>query len=104
VVVMYCGQVVETAPVQTLLTAPAHPYTRALMQAVPVLHQRRESRLYNIPGAVPENFDHMTGCRFAPRCPYAVNCPQTAEGVSLTDNHWVRCCRPLTEGGDAHGA
>ena len=104
VCVMYAGQVVETAPVQTLLTAPAHPYTRALMQAVPALHQRRDSRLYNIPGAVPENFDHMTGCRFAPRCPYGAACARTADFIHLTGDHRVRCCRPLTEGGDAHGA
>lgn len=104
VCVMYAGQTVETAPLRTLLTAPAHPYTRALMRSVPALRQQRSQRLYNIPGAVPENFSDMTGCRFAPRCPYAADCPQTAEGVSLNEEHWVRCCRSLTEGGDVHGA
>ena len=103
VVVMYAGQCVESAPVKTLLTAPAHPYTRALMQAVPTLDPGHR-RLYHIPGAVPERFDDLPPCRFAPRCPYAADCPQTAAETALTDDHWVRCARPLTERRDDHGA
>ena len=103
VVVMYAGQCVESAPVKTLLASPAHPYTRALLRAVPTLDAAQE-RLYNIPGAVPEHFDDLPACRFAPRCPYAADCPQTAAHADLAPDHWARCCKPLTERRDDHGA
>ena len=92
VVVMYAGQCVESADVHTLLTSPQHPYTQALMAAVPGIDDPKERRLYAIPGAVPERYDTMTGCRFAPRCPHAEGCPQQpvydADGA-----HPVRCQR-----------
>lgn len=93
VVVMYAGQCVEETDTRTLLTAPAHPYTRALMQAVPGIHDDKNRRLYAIPGAVPEDYGSMTGCRFASRCPYAQGCPQQPEYIPLTEGHLVRCQR-----------
>ncbi len=93
VVVMYAGQCVEETDTRTLLTAPAHPYTRALMQAVPGIHDDKSRRLYAIPGAVPEDYSHMTSCRFAPRCPYAEGCRQQPEYAPLADGHLVRCER-----------
>ena len=91
VVVMYAGQCVEQADTRTLLTAPAHPYTRALMQAVPGIHDDRSRRLYAIPGAVPEDYSGMEGCRFAPRCPYAADCGKQPLYTPLTEDHLVRC-------------
>lgn len=92
VVVMYAGQCVEAATVQELLTAPQHPYTQALMAAVPTLDDPKERRLYAIPGTVPERYDTLTGCRFAPRCPYAAQCPQQPE-YDPEAAHPVRCVR-----------
>ena len=92
VVVMYAGQCVEQAGTEELLTHPAHAYTRALMQAVPGLHDPREKRLYNIPGAVPERYDQLEGCRFAPRCPLAGECA-CKDGLwkTICEGHSSRC-------------
>ena len=91
VVVMYAGQCVEEADVETLLTQPKHPYTRALLQAVPGLHDSRERRLYAIPGTVPERYDNLPGCRFAPRCPLADQCDQCPTYEEAAPGHRVRC-------------
>ena len=94
-VVMYAGQCVEEAPIHTLLTHPAHPYTQALMQAVPGLHDSREKRLYSIPGRVPETYGDRTGCRFAERCPYAEHCLDRDDAVmrQIAGDHYSRCDR-----------
>ena len=98
VVVMYAGQCVEEADVETLLGHPEHPYTRALLQAVPGLHDSREKRLYAIPGTVPERYDDLPGCRFATRCPLAAQCDQRPSYEETASGHRVRC-----QGGIAHG-
>lgn len=92
VVVMYAGQCVEEGTTQQVLESPAHPYTRALTRAVPGLHDPRERRLYSIPGTVPEEYQAMTGCRFAPRCPKSAQCPQTNAEREIAPGHVVRCC------------
>ncbi|MCZ8522278.1 MULTISPECIES: ABC transporter ATP-binding protein [Paenibacillus] len=71
VVVMYGGKVVEQAPVLELFRHPQHPYTRGLLQAKPVLHQRTE-RLYTIPGQVPSLAGLGDFCYFSDRCPQAM--------------------------------
>ena len=91
VVVMYAGQCVEEATVQELLTQPQHPYTRALLAAVPGMDDPKDRRLYAIPGAVPERYDLLTGCRFASRCPHAGTCAQ--QPVFGDEPHPVRCMR-----------
>ena len=68
VMVMYAGQVVECAPTAELFAHPAHPYTRALLRAVPHADGENE-QLHGIPGSVPERYGEMVGCRFASRCP-----------------------------------
>ena len=67
VMVMYAGQLVETAPTAVLFANPAHPYTQALLRSMPRLTGPVE-RLPQIPGAVPEPYAWPTGCRFHPRC------------------------------------
>ncbi len=101
VVVMYAGQCVEEADVRELLTHPAHAYTRALMKSVPDLHDDRARELYSIPGYVPEEYDRMTGCRFAPRCVHARTCDHKAEDAmtEISPGHFSRC--RFTEGGDS---
>ena len=70
VVVMYAGEVVESASVDDLFAQPAHPYTEGLMSAMPRLDQRTE-RLATIPGVVPASTEWPRGCRFRERCSYA---------------------------------
>ena len=71
VVVMYLGQIVEEADVLALFDHPAHPYTIGLMNSIPRMDGDRSKRLYMISGMVPLLSQIPTGCRFAPRCPYA---------------------------------
>ena len=73
VAVMYCGQVVEIAPVDYIfkpITNYSHPYTEALLQSIPLLSGNQGNRLDAIPGSVPHPLDLPKGCRFAPRCKY----------------------------------
>jgi peptide/nickel transport system permease protein len=71
VLVMYAGRVVEELDVATLLSAPAHPYTRALLASVPEMATDRDQPLATIPGRPPEPHEVNEGCPFAPRCPFA---------------------------------
>ena len=68
--VMYAGKLVERAPVRTVFNQPAHPYTEALLQAVPKLTDRSK-RLWSIEGQPPDLANPPTGCPFNPRCPHA---------------------------------
>src|SRR5271163_761998 len=68
--VMYAGQVMEGRTADTLLTSPAHPYTAALLDALPERADERR-RLATIPGVVPGVADRPSGCLFAPRCRFA---------------------------------
>jgi len=76
VAVMYCGQVVEMAPVELIfkpISDFSHPYTEALLLSIPLLKSQQGSRLEAIPGAVPHPLDLPKGCKFAPRCKYATD-------------------------------
>jgi peptide/nickel transport system ATP-binding protein len=70
VIVMYAGQIVESAPVKELFGDPQHPYTIGLLGSIPRLDIERE-RLATIEGSVPSPASQPPGCRFAPRCPFA---------------------------------
>jgi peptide/nickel transport system ATP-binding protein len=70
IAVMYAGRIVEQGPVDAILDAPAHPYTRGLIDSVPALHPKGV-RLPQIPGRMPSLTELPPGCAFAPRCPRA---------------------------------
>lgn len=73
VAVLYLGQLIELGPTQEVLHGPIHPYTKALLAAVPVPDVRRRHARYRIRGEVPTLIDPKPGCRFAPRCPFVVD-------------------------------
>ncbi len=98
VVVMYAGQCVEEADVYTLFDNPKHPYTQALLAAVPDITDDKNRALYSIPGTVPEDYHSMEGCRFAPRCPYAKDCDCLGRTVEVSVGHRVKCSRCADEG------
>ena len=91
VVVMYAGRTVEEGDVLSLYSRPLHPYTQALLAAVPVRGRRRE-RLETIPGRVPSLANLPPGCKFVERCPYAqpVNREREPRYVEF-DGRRVRC-------------
>ena len=69
VVVMYLGQIVESAPVDDIFHAPKHPYTKALLESIPRLQSDSRDRLASITGSVPHPYDRPPACPFHPRCP-----------------------------------
>ena len=94
VLVMYAGRIVEQAPVETIFDRPLHPYTKGLLSCVPSLEGELD-RLQAIPGALPDPRRRPAGCRFAPRCGYAV--PECAEGIPplarFAPEHLAACIR-----------
>lgn len=92
VIVMYAGQIIEEAPVKELFAAPAHPYTKALLQTVPGIYDEKDRELVAIPGMVPENYDSIPGCRFADRCAFRTKgCDQPQSYRQIGEGHFVRC-------------
>ena len=99
VAVMYAGEIVEHAPVDTLFRAPQHPYTIGLLASIPRLDRRVET-LATIEGSLPDMSEIPLGCRFAPRCPFASDiCVGSAPPiVDVGSKHWSRCVKaPLEE-------
>ena len=94
--VMYAGQVVETATAAALFAAPTHPYTRGLLDCIPIPGKlRRDAPLGSIPGTVPRIFPGFAGCGFRERCSHAR--PACAQDVALrpaTPDHAYRCVLP----------
>jgi len=100
IVVMYAGQVVEMGPVPEIFESPRHPYTAALLEALPE-RSVGDVRLKTIPGVVPGQFDRPTGCLLHPRCRFATDrCRQQVPHLETgLDGRQVRCHTPLdTEG------
>ena len=95
VAVMYVGKIVESAPTNELFYRPRHPYTSALMSAVPQADPRVRSRMQPLSGEVPSPADPPNGCYFHPRCRYAVERCRLEMPVETTiaPDHVVRCHR-----------
>jgi len=94
VVVMYLGQVVEAAPVESLFANPSHPYTKALLRSIPRLGKKRKEQLASIEGAVPDAYNIPPGCPFHPRCSLFQPglCDQSQPPiVKVGSGHTVRC-------------
>ena len=94
VMVMYAGQVVERCQAQRLFAEPQHPYTIGLLGSIPRLHLEQE-RLAAIEGVVPDAAAFPEGCRFHPRCPFAIEqCRRENPALrEITPNHFAACLR-----------
>ncbi|MGZ8781867.1 MAG: ABC transporter ATP-binding protein [Gaiellaceae bacterium] len=102
ILVMYAGQIVEQASTLDLFDNPEHPYTEALLGALPQIEGEgiREGRLTAIPGRPPDLIDPPPACRFAPRCAYAGGDSCTVQMPELREvraGHWVRSAHPVCE-------
>ncbi len=94
--VMYLGQAMEIGPVEEVIRHPKHPYTRALIGAVPVPDPRVRRPVPKISGDISRPIDPPPGCRFAPRCPYAdASCSETFLSLDTSDStaHQAACHR-----------
>lgn len=93
VAVMYLGKMVELASREDLFRRPLHPYTQALMSAIPVPNPRLKRERVILKGDVPSPLNPPKGCRFHPRCPWAIEiCSQEEpQFKELLPNHWAAC-------------
>jgi oligopeptide/dipeptide ABC transporter ATP-binding protein len=93
VAVMYLGEIVETAPTRAIFDSPLHPYTKALLSAVPVPDPKAKRERVLLEGDVPSPLDPPGGCRFHPRCPVAIQgvCDKDTPKTIDIDGHQVAC-------------
>ncbi len=100
VIVMYAGFIVEEAAVETVYEDPRHPYTLALLAALPRVDRRRDKRLKSIRGAPPNLLVEPHGCPFAPRCEYVIERCLTDNPplAPVTDGHTIACWVDVTSG------
>ncbi|MCC8376044.1 dipeptide ABC transporter ATP-binding protein [Photorhabdus sp. HUG-39] len=99
IIVMYAGQVVESAKASEIFRAPRHPYTQALLRALPEFATDK-SRLASLPGVVPGKYDRPIGCLLNPRCPYANDhCRQVEPELRTVGERQVKCHIPLDDVG-----
>ncbi len=99
IIVMYAGQVVEEGRAEEIFKSPLHPYTQALLKALPEFAEGK-SRLQSLPGVVPGKYDRPQGCLLNPRCPYATEKCRTAEPELIQLNgRQVKCHTPLNAQG-----
>jgi peptide/nickel transport system ATP-binding protein/oligopeptide transport system ATP-binding protein len=95
VAVMYLGKMVELTTREELFRNPLHPYTQALMSAIPVPNPDLQRKRILLPGDVPSPLNPPTGCRFHPRCPVAMDHCAVEEPpfLEVSDDHFVACWR-----------
>jgi peptide/nickel transport system ATP-binding protein len=90
--VMYLGKVVEIGPAEEVCAKPVHPYTKALLSALPSADPRARNKVVQLKGEVPNAIEIPTGCRFRPRCPYAFDkCMVEPELVKVGPDHYAAC-------------
>ena len=92
--VMYLGQLVETAESKELFNKPLHPYTKALLSAVPSIDIDKPKNRIKLMGEISSPINPKPGCRFAPRCPFASEeCFQPQKLEEVRPGHFVACCK-----------
>jgi oligopeptide/dipeptide ABC transporter ATP-binding protein len=93
VAIMYLGKIVEIGNKQEIFTTPIHPYTQALLSAIPVPNPERERKTLELKGEVSSAINIPPGCRFNPRCPYATEkCKKNEPDlIETTKGHFVAC-------------
>ena len=92
--VMYLGQLVESCPSKELFRTQYHPYTKALLSAIPSLDIHNKMKRVVLKGEITSPIDPKPGCRFADRCVYATEaCRNPQELVEVSPGHFVSCCR-----------
>jgi len=98
--IMYLGKIVELGPTEEVIKDPKHPYTKALISVVPKPDPRMKTEKIILKGERPDPANMPPGCRFHPRCPFAMEiCKTTAPvQVSVSEEHWV-CCHLETGAG-----
>ena len=97
VAVMYLGKIVEMAPAQAIYQNPQHPYTKALLSAIPIPDPSYKKERIILQGDVPSPMSPPTGCHFHPRCWRATSICQEVypDPTPLDESHWFRCHHPL---------
>lgn len=97
IAVMYLGKIVEIGPIEEVIKNPRHPYTKALIDAVPSIVRRKRREKLRIAGEVPDPRSPPSGCRFHPRCPFSTKECSAIEPdlVEVSNQHYVRCHYPL---------
>lgn len=92
--VMYLGQLVETSPSLELFEKPLHPYAKALLSAIPSVDIDHKKERILLEGEIVSPINPRSGCRFAPRCPYACEkCNEPQQLEEVLPGHFVSCCR-----------
>lgn len=92
--VMYLGQLVETSPSKELFLRPLHPYTKALLSAIPSTDLDHPMQRVQLKGEITSAINPEPGCRFAARCPYACEkCKEPQQLIEVEPRHFVSCCR-----------
>ena len=92
VVVMYMGNIVESGSIEEVLRSPAHPYTKALLNSIPVLGHGKNQEIKPIRGSTPDPLNRPKGCQFMPRCDFSDDkCLTMPLAVELSETHTTRC-------------